>query len=176
MKTSVRRQPHVLPLRRRSEVIHRVLKKRLGTVLPAAMRQSGFDMWLVLCQEDDWDPIHDTFCPMDPWRPILQMLIFSIAARSAASSGSTRRGGRGLQRRRVSAHPRAAEGVLSVLRVKSLSLWERVRVRAGCREIGDLRKAEGGGRKAEGGSTSAEPRSLNPEPEPLPHSVHTGNS
>jgi Xaa-Pro aminopeptidase len=40
------------------------------------MRENGFDMWLVLCQEDNWDPIHDTFCPMDPWRPILQMLVF----------------------------------------------------------------------------------------------------
>ncbi|MFZ1933590.1 MAG: M24 family metallopeptidase [Thermoguttaceae bacterium] len=69
-------RPRVLPLRRRSEVIHRVLKRRLETVLPAAMRESGFDMWLVICQEDNWDPIHDTFCPMDPWRPILQMLVF----------------------------------------------------------------------------------------------------
>jgi Xaa-Pro aminopeptidase len=65
----------VLPLRQRSDVIHRVLKKRLETVLPAAMRDNGFDMWLILCQEDDWDPIHDTFCPMAPWRPILQMLV-----------------------------------------------------------------------------------------------------
>jgi hypothetical protein len=69
-------RPRVLPLRQRSEVIHRVLQKRLETVLPAAMRESGFDMWLVICQEDNWDPIHDTFCPMEPWRPILQMLVF----------------------------------------------------------------------------------------------------
>jgi Xaa-Pro aminopeptidase len=69
-------QPKVLSLRQRSDVIHRVLKRRLETVLPAAMRENGFDMWLVLCQEDNWDPIHDTFCPMDPWRPILQMLVF----------------------------------------------------------------------------------------------------
>ena len=69
-------RPKVLPLRQRSDVIHRVLKKRLETVLPAAMRENGFDMWLVICQEDNWDPIHDTFCPMDPWRPILQMLVF----------------------------------------------------------------------------------------------------
>ena len=69
-------RPKVLPLRQRSEVIHRVLKRRLETVLPAAMRDGGFDMWLVICQEDNWDPIHDTFCPMDPWRPILQMLVF----------------------------------------------------------------------------------------------------
>jgi hypothetical protein len=66
----------ILPLRQRSEVVHRIVKKRLETILPAAMRENGFDMWIILCQEDDYDPIHDTFCPMDPWRPILQMLIF----------------------------------------------------------------------------------------------------
>ena len=70
------RSPKVLLLRHRSDVIHRVLKKRLDTILPAAMRENGFDMWLVICQEDDWDPIHDTFCPMAPWRPILQVLVF----------------------------------------------------------------------------------------------------
>jgi Xaa-Pro aminopeptidase len=69
-------RPRVLPLRQRSEVIHRVLKRRLETVLQAVMRENRFDMWLVICQEDNWDPIHDTFCPMDPWRPILQMLVF----------------------------------------------------------------------------------------------------
>ncbi|MBN2577945.1 MAG: aminopeptidase P family protein [Pirellulales bacterium] len=68
--------PQILPLRQRSDVIRRVVKQRLETVLPTAMRENGFDMWLILCQEDDWDPIHDTFCPMDPWRPILQMLVF----------------------------------------------------------------------------------------------------
>jgi hypothetical protein len=68
--------PQILPFRRRSAVIHRVVKKRLQAVLPGAMRENGFDMWIILCQEDDWDPIHDTFCPMDPWRPILQMLVF----------------------------------------------------------------------------------------------------
>jgi hypothetical protein len=67
---------NIVPLRQRSEVIRRIVKMRLETILPAAMRENGFDMWIILCQEDDWDPIHDTFCPMDPWRPILQMLIF----------------------------------------------------------------------------------------------------
>jgi Xaa-Pro aminopeptidase len=72
----IRSFSQILPLRQRSDVLHRVVKKRLETILPAAMRENGFDMWLILCQEDDWDPIHDTFCPMEPWRPILQMLIF----------------------------------------------------------------------------------------------------
>jgi Xaa-Pro aminopeptidase len=39
------------------------------------MRETGFDMWLVLCQEDDLDPVFRTLIPMDTWCPILQMLI-----------------------------------------------------------------------------------------------------
>ena len=45
--------PYVLPIRDRVDVIHRLLDERLGTLLPRIMRDSGFDMWLVICQEDD---------------------------------------------------------------------------------------------------------------------------
>jgi Xaa-Pro aminopeptidase len=41
-----------------------------------AMRETGLDMWLILCQEDDLDPVFQTLIPMDTWCPILQMLIF----------------------------------------------------------------------------------------------------
>jgi len=67
--------PHVLTLRRRDVEIRRVLARRFETVLPLAMRESGFDMWLILCQEDNPDPIHDTMMPMATWRPILQILV-----------------------------------------------------------------------------------------------------
>jgi len=40
------------------------------------MRETGFDMWLILCQEDNLDPVFTTLIPMDTWCPILQMLIF----------------------------------------------------------------------------------------------------
>ncbi len=53
-----------------------VLSERLETVLPVAMREAGLDMWLVICQEDDLDPVLPTLLPMDCWCPILQMLIF----------------------------------------------------------------------------------------------------
>lgn len=56
--------------------MRRLLRDRLETVLPAAMRETGFDMWLVLCQEDDYDPIFRTLVPPDSWCPILQMLVF----------------------------------------------------------------------------------------------------
>jgi Xaa-Pro aminopeptidase len=68
--------PQVLSMRQRASVIHRILKKRLETILPMAMREAGLDMWLILCQEDDLDPVFQTLIPMDTWCPILQMLIF----------------------------------------------------------------------------------------------------
>ena len=68
--------PQVLPMRQRADVIRRVLDQRLETILPPAMRETGFDMWLILCQEDDLDPVFTTMMPMDTWCPILQMLVF----------------------------------------------------------------------------------------------------
>lgn len=68
--------PRVLPMRERAELIHRLLAKRLDTVLPVAMREAGIDLWIVLCQEDDLDPVFTTLIPMDTWCPILQMLVF----------------------------------------------------------------------------------------------------
>ena len=68
--------PKVLPMRERAEVMRRALAERLDTVLPVAMREAGLDMWIVLCQEDDYDPVFRTMVPFDSWCPILQMLIF----------------------------------------------------------------------------------------------------
>jgi hypothetical protein len=33
-------------------------------------------MWLVICQEDDYDPVFRTMVPLRTWAPILQMLVF----------------------------------------------------------------------------------------------------
>jgi len=68
--------PPVMPVRQQSQVIHSILAKRLDTILPVAMREAGLDMWIVLCQEDDLDPVFTTLIPMDTWCPILQMLVF----------------------------------------------------------------------------------------------------
>ncbi|OQA40481.1 MAG: Metallopeptidase family M24 [Chloroflexi bacterium ADurb.Bin325] len=67
---------HVLPVRGRAAVINRVLAQRLETVLPAAMAASGIDMWLILCYEDNLDPVFTTLIPMDTWCPILQVIVF----------------------------------------------------------------------------------------------------
>ncbi len=68
--------PQVLSMRQRADVIWRLLKRRLDTILPLAMRENGFDMWLILCQEDDLEPVFKTMIPMDTWCPILQILVF----------------------------------------------------------------------------------------------------
>jgi Xaa-Pro aminopeptidase len=73
---SIKTFPSVLPMRRRAEIINKALSDRLDTILPVAMREAGIDMWLVICQEDNLDPVFASMIPMDTWCPILQMLIF----------------------------------------------------------------------------------------------------
>jgi hypothetical protein len=67
----------VLPVRERARIVRQILKERLDTLLPAAMRETGLDMWLILCQEDNLDPVFTTMVQMDAWCPILQMLILT---------------------------------------------------------------------------------------------------
>jgi Xaa-Pro aminopeptidase len=63
-------------MRERARVINEILERRLETILPKAMQETEFDMWLVICQEDDLDPVFRTLVPMDTWCPILQVLVF----------------------------------------------------------------------------------------------------
>lgn len=68
--------PMVLPLRRQAQVVRRNLGERFDTILPAAMAEAQIDMWLIVCQEDDLDPVFRTMIPLDTWCPILQILAF----------------------------------------------------------------------------------------------------
>lgn len=68
--------PRILPVRQQAQVVDRILAKRLEAILPMAMRETGLDMWLVICQEDNFDPVYTTLLPTATWCPILQMLIF----------------------------------------------------------------------------------------------------
>jgi Xaa-Pro aminopeptidase len=68
--------PAAMSMRDRAGVIRRVLERRLDTILPVAMREAAIDMWLIICQEDDLDPVFTTMIPMDTWCPIVQMLVF----------------------------------------------------------------------------------------------------
>lgn len=67
---------NVLPIRQRAEVIRRIIRKRVNFILPEVMRQTGIDMWLILCQEDNLDPAFRMLIPLDTWCPILQILVF----------------------------------------------------------------------------------------------------
>lgn len=67
----------VLPLRERESIIYRILQKRLDTLLPELMRETGFDMWIIIGQEDNHDPVFKTMMPVNIHTPkALQMLVF----------------------------------------------------------------------------------------------------
>ncbi len=68
--------PPVLPIRDQSRILLDNLRDRLRTILPQAMRAAGLDLWVILCQEDDLDPVYATMTPMDTWCPGLQILVF----------------------------------------------------------------------------------------------------
>lgn len=70
------RCPKILTMRERASIIYQLLEGRLEQLLPRLMRETGFDMWVIICQEDDLDPVFKTLIPMDTWCPILQMLVF----------------------------------------------------------------------------------------------------
>lgn len=67
---------NVLPVRDQSRVVGEILRERLSTLLPALMRETNFDMWIIVCNEDNYDPIFGTVTPWDVWAPILQMIVF----------------------------------------------------------------------------------------------------
>lgn len=61
--SSVMAQPEVLPMRERADVIDHWLELRVETVLPAIMRRSGIDMWVIISREYNEDPVIKTFLP-----------------------------------------------------------------------------------------------------------------
>jgi len=55
--------PAILPLRDQAAVYNAWLKTRLDRILPELMRQEGFDMWLVICRENNEDPVFSSLVP-----------------------------------------------------------------------------------------------------------------
>ena len=55
--------PGVLPERERARVVDEVLADRLDNLLPALMRRSGLDMWIVIGREYNEDPVLKTMLP-----------------------------------------------------------------------------------------------------------------
>lgn len=68
--------PGVLSMRERKAVVDAVTAKRLDMLLPLVMREAGFDMWIITCHEDNYDPVFLTMVPYDAWCPITQILVF----------------------------------------------------------------------------------------------------
>ena len=66
----------IILIRKQVEITTRILRKRLETILPIAMKDANIDMWIILCQEDNLDPVYKTMIPMDTWPKVLQMLVF----------------------------------------------------------------------------------------------------
>jgi len=59
--------PAILGLKDRAAVRDRWLGLRLETVLPEVMRREKIDMWLVICAEDNEDPVYLTLVPADSY-------------------------------------------------------------------------------------------------------------
>jgi hypothetical protein len=74
--------PHILSLREQSDLITELVRGRLDKILPAAMDDADLDMWIVMCQEDNPDPLFETMIPFDNWRPILSCLVFAREGRT----------------------------------------------------------------------------------------------
>jgi len=70
-----RTSPSLLPIRERAAVVHKIVQKRLDTLLPRMMREAGLDMWVLACNEDNLDPVFETMMPYENWTPITQILV-----------------------------------------------------------------------------------------------------
>jgi Xaa-Pro aminopeptidase len=68
--------PAVLSLRDRAAVVDNITKMRLDRLLGRFMEETGFDMWIILCNEDNYDPVFLTMTPYESWCPITQILVF----------------------------------------------------------------------------------------------------
>ena len=68
-------RPSVLTIRERAELVYKITQKRLDTLLPRLMRETGIDMWIITCNEDNLDPIFETMIPYENWCPITQILV-----------------------------------------------------------------------------------------------------
>lgn len=58
-------QAQVLSVRDQAKVVNELLADRFDTVLPAAMQQTGIDMWIVVSREYNEDPVIKTMLPAE---------------------------------------------------------------------------------------------------------------
>jgi Xaa-Pro aminopeptidase len=58
-------QAQVLSVRDQATVVNQLLEERFDSVLPAAMQQTGIDMWIVVAREYNEDPVIKTMLPAE---------------------------------------------------------------------------------------------------------------
>ncbi|MFH1942520.1 MAG: M24 family metallopeptidase, partial [bacterium] len=75
-QSAVQDFPAVLSMRDRADLVFQITQKRLDQLLPGIMRETGFDMWIITCNEDNLDPIFKTMIPLENWCPITQIIVF----------------------------------------------------------------------------------------------------
>lgn len=68
--------PTVMKIRERAATVNKITAMRLDQLLPRILRETGFDMWIITCNEDNYDPVFNTMVPYDAWCPITQILVF----------------------------------------------------------------------------------------------------
>jgi hypothetical protein len=68
--------PAVFGVRDQARIVNDLLRERFERLLPALMRETGFDMWIIVCNEDNHDPVLDTVIPWETWTPVLQIVVF----------------------------------------------------------------------------------------------------
>ncbi len=55
----------LLPLKSQAELWSNILKDKMDKVLPLAMKETGIDMWLIICRENCEDPLFKTIVTWD---------------------------------------------------------------------------------------------------------------
>jgi hypothetical protein len=68
--------PSILNIRDQAQSVFQITQKRLELLIPDIMEQTGFDMWIIACNEDNLDPVYQTMVPYEMWCPITQILVF----------------------------------------------------------------------------------------------------
>jgi Xaa-Pro aminopeptidase len=69
--------PHILTLREQNTFYNASLKVRLEQIVPEIMREEGVDLWLVICRENNEDPVYRSLVPFTTlYASRLQILVF----------------------------------------------------------------------------------------------------
>lgn len=73
--------PAVMSIRQRKAVVDDITQKRLNQLLPKVLKEASLDMWIIICNEDNYDPVFNTMIPYDAWCPITQILVLADAGK-----------------------------------------------------------------------------------------------